>query len=114
MDLVTMYLSTGIEGIPYDRLARILEGSDDKIEVKSVSAGIIILSNNKVIKCAENYFTKPGDPGLNKKKLKSANNMCFYTQVSLGLTGKVNNYRCVECLQQCLLMKNSGELVRKY
>lgn len=109
MNLVWIYTTTGIENIPYEQLSEILSNRHGSLKVKSVSKGLIILNDNRIIKCAIEYFIRPDSVG--NKKIKAAN-QCYYDQKSLGITG-VTNYDCANCIRRCIQMKLSGELVRR-
>lgn len=108
MELIAAYLKTGIEEIPYKRLHDILYGSD-AVKVKTVAGGMMVLSNNKVIKCASIYYKPPGEVEAPKKNF--ANN-CFFAQKYLNIRG-INNYECVRCHSACLKKYEDKELKRR-
>jgi hypothetical protein len=108
MNLVYLYYERGIEGYPTGQLLNILNGQDI-VKVKMSTNGMVLLDNNKMIKCVSNYYMTPS--GAFAKKSKMSND-CYYTQKDLGITG-VGNYKCLQCHTNCINMFNDGFLNRK-
>jgi hypothetical protein len=108
MELITEYLRSGIEEIPYKLLLDILDNKDT-VKVKTVASGMMVLSNNKVIKCASNYYKPAGETVALKKNF--ANN-CFFAQKYLNMHG-ISNYECVRCHRMCLEKLEAKELKRR-
>lgn len=106
MNLTDRYFRLGIEGIPATQLQRILMGTDS-VKVKLKSNGIIMLNNNRVIKCVSEYYGRSNQP-----KMKKMSNQCFAAQQSLGLEG-ISSYDCARCHIRCIDMQEQGHLFRK-
>lgn len=106
MNLVLRHNGLGIEGIPYAVLEKILN-DNSPITVQNANRGIILLSNHRIIKCVKHYYSIPGQPFKNKK----VSNECYYVQSYFGLRDSVPNFACVRCHQQCLQLKNAGQIV---
>jgi len=106
MNIVIRYLGIGIEGIPLNQFKNILEDKSG-ISVKTIGKGMLILSDNKLIKCVNNYYaTREMKP---TSKIK-ASNQCYYTQKDLDIKG-IANYSCKDCHLRCINKQENKELV---
>lgn len=108
MNLVTLFNQRQIVGISEGTLRLILEDRFPEIHVKKSGNGLIMLSNNKIIKCVQEYYTVPG-----KKKIQhSGISKCYKVQQEIGVLEEVSLNDCTRCHLACMRKKRQGELVR--
>ena len=112
MNLVTMLNSRNIAGIQEDTLKSILRGQHPAISVKMAQNGMVMLSDNTIIKCVHEYYQNP-ESTMDMKKYKNSPAKCHYVQENLGIEG-VNNNRCAQCHLACMEMRDNKELRRIY
>lgn len=106
MNLVTRMLGIGIEGMSTTQLKSILNGADP-IKVQMSNGGMMMLTNQRIVKCVINYYGRRNMPAM-----KKMSNQCFATQQALNITG-VNNYSCASCHMKCMDMHDNKEIYRK-
>lgn len=107
MNLTQIYLHETIEDMQLITLKSILEGKDNNIRVRNESPAMILLNNNKIIKCVGDYYKTSTDK--KRSKLKSSNE-CYDTQTLLEIKG-VANYNCNKCHLKCITMLREKDLV---
>lgn len=112
MNLVTILNNRSIAGIQEGELKSILEGTHPSISVRMASNGMVMLSNNTVIKCVENYYRNPNSH-VDMKKHNNMTAKCYYVIEDLGLDGVSVNH-CAQCHLRCLNKKGNKELQRIY
>lgn len=111
MNLVTLLSRKNIEGLSEGELVSILN-KNSHIKIKSARNGLIVLDNNKIIKCVREYYKDPKGKPLSKSG--DPVSKCFYTQQEFGLSNDVSIGDCESCHLACLNKKNKGKLVRIY
>lgn len=111
MNLINLYLSSGIENIPIEVLERIL---NDQYSCKVMTAlkGMLLLSNQTLIKCVDKYYEKSNIDLSTTKKIKSTNE-CFHKHKMLGIEN-VKPYDCKECHKQCINLFKQKSINKKY
>jgi hypothetical protein len=107
MDLIFKYINRGIEGYTDDELKRILF-SEHVVTVKNVANSVMLLSNDRIIKCAAEYYASETGVIVKRKKVT---NECFFIQKTLGIKS-VANYDCKTCHMECLRMKRENKLIK--
>lgn len=119
MNLVSLLNNRNIEGIQETILKEILEGTHPSVGIKYSGNGLVVLTNNKVIKCVKNYYVNPNEHGKFGGSSELNASQCFNIQKYMGLvqpdeplaTILVN--RCGVCHLACLRKKEEGKLKRK-
>ncbi|MED1125196.1 hypothetical protein [Bacillus atrophaeus] len=112
MNLVTILNSRNIAGIQDDTLKSILEGSHPDISVKIGANGMVMLSDNTIIKCTGEYYTNPNS-NVDLKKHKNSVAKCHYVIEGLGVDG-VDVNQCTRCHLRCMEKRKGGALKRIY
>lgn len=110
MDLITLMLSKKIAGLEESDFEKVLIGDHESIGVKKYGQGILMLTNNTIVKCVGNYYKSIDDEGKKAKK-SSAGLQCYNTQELLGVIG-VDVYRCDLCHLRCMQKLRRKELRR--
>ena len=110
MDLVTLYLSKQIGGLDENTLEQALLDTHASLRVKKSGQGMVMLSNNTILKCVNSYYKSPTAPD---KKVKHSNAalQCHYAHETLGIVG-VDVYQCSQCHLRCIAKRRRGELRR--
>jgi hypothetical protein len=111
MDLITMLLKKNVGGFREDALESILRGDDEAVCVRTINHGMIVLSNNSIVKCVSNYYKLPGQTKMGKHN--NAALQCHTVHTTFGIEG-INVYQCAQCHLQCMSKKRQGELQRHY
>lgn len=119
MDLIDLYKIRSVEGLCPIEWYAILEENlendstnnfgnahlDTEIHIKNSGPGVIILSNNKIVKCVIDYY-KYRDESKNNKKSSTLSNQCYEVKrhFDLPVTGTKD---CVSCHKMCLDLRNN-------
>lgn len=111
MNLVTILNNRSIAGIQESELKIILEGNHPSIKLRMAANGMVMFTNNTIVKCVEEYYYNPNDP-IDAKKLNQTAK-CYHIIENLGLGG-VDINRCGDCHLECLNKKNEGHIRRIY
>jgi cbb3-type cytochrome oxidase cytochrome c subunit len=93
--------------ISFQEYLDVLTNKNTSVRVKNSGNGILVFSDNTVIKCVKNYFANPNIP-YTKTNCKS----CYDTMQTLGRAGIAVN-QCHMCHLSCARAFESKELYRK-
>lgn len=107
-----MLNNRNIEGIQEETLKTILEGNHPGIEVRMATNGMVMLSDNTIIKCVSEYYRNPNST-VDMKKYKNSPAKCHYVMEDLEIDG-VRMNRCASCHLRCLEKRKNKELRRIY
>lgn len=112
MNLVEILNGRNIAGVQESTLKTILEGTHPSIDVRMASNGMVMLSDNTIIKCVQEYYQNPNS-FTDIKKHRNSTASCHYVQDHLDIKG-VDINQCRLCHLRCMEMKANGELRRIY
>ncbi len=108
MELVHRYFNKGIEGIPYNSLKEIMVNrSHFGTHIDSINHGVIILSDNTIIKCVKNYYSEP-NLGVCKK------DTCFGVLSHFGFKNSIEINNCPSCHARMLYDLSNKNVKRIY
>lgn len=111
MNLVAMINGRNIAGYQESALKEILRGNHP-VSVRMAQNGMVMLSDNTIVKCVHEYYQNP-DSTMDMKKYKNSPAKCHYVQENLGINGVPLN-RCGACHLMCMQMREDKELRRIY
>lgn len=110
MDLITLMLNKRIAGLEESVFEQVLMGTHESLGVKKSGQGILMLTNNAIVKCVS-YYYKNTDNQDKKAKKSSDGLQCYNTQEALGVTG-IDIYQCSICHLRCMQKRKRKELHR--
>ena len=112
MRLIDAYKSGFVGKMYPDRLLKILRNEHPTVYVKNIVNGIMIFSDDAVLKCVGDYYESPTKgKGVNKNQ-KNFFLRCRQIRKEYGLDN-VNDVDCRACHILCILKEKTRELKRK-
>lgn len=108
MNIFEYVKTLSIAGINSRTLENILRNRDMSTRIRTSGNGIVIFSDNSILKCVLNYYER-----VEKSNKKKTSNFCYDTISGLKIKG-VDINRCVDCHLECMEMLRDGKLKRKY
>lgn len=112
MNLIDYINRRNIAGLQREELRTVLIGMHPSLQVKFASNGVIMLTDNTVIKCVSEYYQNPNS-NEDLKKYNNSTSKCYYVQRELNIENVPMNM-CEMCHLRCLNMYEDKKLKRKY
>ena len=112
--LYDIYMAQFIGHVDNDRLNKILLNEDEDIHVKKCMNGMIVLDNNKIIRCIDQYYNRPKDVPENSSFRTSKNKLlrCENVRKNYGLD-TIGSMDCIQCHRICLQRAAAGRISRQ-
>lgn len=93
-----------------ETLLEILKDKNPLVKVKNVRSGVIIFTNNKVLKCAGEYYESLSN--ITPTRTSNLYLNCCHVRRTLG-TEEVGYGNCKQCHAKCIMLERSQEIKRK-
>ena len=105
-----MYNGRLIGGLKEKEFREVLLGEHSSIRVRNSNRGLVILSNDAIIKCVSHYYATRSVKET-KKRTKGSTHECYYVMKDFDIQGiELNN--CLNCHIHCIDKRNKKELRR--
>lgn len=112
MQLIDAYKSGFVGKMYPDRLLKILRGEHPTVHVKNIVNGVMIFSDDAVLKCVGDYYENPEKGKTVNKNQKNLYLRCRSIRKSYGLDD-IGDVDCRACHISCILREKTRELKRK-
>lgn len=112
MQLIDAYKSGFVGKMYPDRLLKILRGEHPTVYVKNIVNGVMIFSDDAVLKCVGDYYERPSKNSGKNKSQKNLYLRCRQIRKEYELND-VSDVDCRACHVSCILKEKSRELKRR-
>ena len=110
MNLVDLYNGGFIVGLREKELEDILLNRHSMLAIKTESNGMLLLTNNKVVKCIRYYYKTKEAP---LKKTNSAAIQCYNIQQHFDIKD-IGVFSCISCHLRCIQKRRRKYIKRIY